>query len=148
MSALTEKGPLSARPAPSTNPAGYYYATDEGKYYKSNGDTWTEISTDFQDIDPRTKVSLMAGLDGDGTLDVVKLVGGALNVTSTSVPGFNIPKYDKIQISYYSETSNISSIQYLSWDADEEEYISHTELNFQYNNNSSATPLLTSIEID
>jgi hypothetical protein len=147
MSTLTEKGLLSDRPEPSTNPAGYYYATDEGKYYKSNGDTWLEISTDFEDIDPRTEIRLMAGLDQDGTIDTVKLVGGALNVASTNVPGFNIPKYDKIQISYYTETSNISSIEYLSWDADEEEYISHTQLNFQYNNNSAATPRLTSIEI-
>lgn len=113
MSALTEKGLLSARPAPATNPAGYYYATDEGKYYKSNGDNWVEISTDFQDIDPRTKVSLMAGLDGDGTLDVVKLNNdGSLKTSNTTLPGFNIPTFDKIEMTYVGTTSNVNTVVY------------------------------------
>ena len=141
MSALTEKGLLSARPAPSTNPAGYYYATDEGKYYKSNGDTWTEISTDFQDIDPRTKVSLMAGLDGDGTLDVVKLVDGALNVASTNVPGFNIPAYTKIEMNYFEGTSNVETMVYKKGST------VVATLTFTYVDSSASSPLITAIEL-
>jgi hypothetical protein len=142
MSALTEKGLLSARPAPSTNPAGYYYATDQGKYYKSNGDTWTEIATDFEDIDPRTKISLMAGLDQDGTIDTVKLMGGALNVASTNVPGFNIPNYTKVELTYYDSTNNIETVVYKKG----EDVVA--TLTITYNDSESATPLVTAIQLD
>lgn len=143
MSTLTEKGLLSARPAPSTNPAGYYYATDEGKYYKSNGEVWTEISTDFEDIDPRTKISLMAGLDEDGTIDVIKVnSSGSLNVNNTAIPGFNIPNFTKIELTYYPSTSNIHTITY------KKQGDTVATLILSYDDSESASPLITSIELD
>jgi hypothetical protein len=62
MAKLTEVGLLSERPAPAAIPDGYYYATDEGKYYKSSGDVWREINPDLENIDPTRPISIIAGV--------------------------------------------------------------------------------------
>lgn len=143
MSELTEKGLLSERPAPASNPTGYYYATDEGKYYKSNGETWTEISTDFQDVAPTTPINIAAGVAEDGTINPLKLNDlGSLKVHGTAIPGFNIPNFTKVELTYYEDTNNIETVTYKKYG----DVV--CALLISYDDPTSLSPRITSVELD
>ena len=70
---ITNSGLLQNRPNPLTEPNTYYFATDENKYYSSEGDRWVEREIDMSDISPETDAVLMCGLSDNGTVNPIKV---------------------------------------------------------------------------
>lgn len=140
MSNITVTGTFAERPAPSVYIGGYFYATDQRKYYKSNGENWVEVVPDLENIDPTTAISIGAGVADDGTIDTLKLTNnGSLKVNNTAVPGFNIPTHNKIEMTYISGTGNIETIVYKFGTT------TVATLTFQYVDPAADQPLVTSV---
>jgi len=142
MGNLTEKGTLAQRPAPSTNPAGYYFATDVQKYFKSSGDTWIEITPDLEDIDPRSNIAIVAARAEDGTIDTLQLDNnGKLKVSASgaNLPGFDIPTFNQIAVTYVGSTNNVNTVTYKLGAA------TVATLTFAYADSSANDALITGI---
>lgn len=143
MSNITITGLLSERPSPAAYVGGYFYATDLRKYYKSSGDTWVETTPDLSDISPTTVPVIAAGVADNGTIDPLGLDDNqSLKVHNTAIPGFNIPNFTKIELTYYPSTSNIHTITY------KKQGNTVATLILSYDDSESASPLITSIELD
>jgi hypothetical protein len=79
---ITNSGLLADRPNPLAVPNTYYFATDEGKYYSSEGEQWVERIIDVDDISPEAESVLTCGLSHTGAIDPIKV--GAAPVTNLS----------------------------------------------------------------
>lgn len=73
---ITYSGPLADRPSPFSVPNSYYFDTDEGKYYSSEGDKWVERIVDVDDIAPDTEAYLACGISHTGAIDPIKIGSG------------------------------------------------------------------------
>lgn len=142
MANLTEKGTLAQRPAPASNPAGYYFATDVQKYFKSNGDAWLEITPDLEDIDPRSNITIAAARAEDGTIDTLLLDNNGnlkTSVQKANIPGFDIPTFDQIAVTYVGATNNVNTVSYKLAGVDV------AVLTFSYADSSANDALITGI---
>lgn len=69
----TRSGLVEDRGSAITYTNSYYYATDESKYYLSDGVSWKEQSFDFDDVSPETDTVLVTGISPTGAIDPAKL---------------------------------------------------------------------------
>ena len=51
----------------------YYFATDENKYYFSDGVSWSEKTFDFDDVSPEAETFLVCGISPTGAIDPAKV---------------------------------------------------------------------------
>lgn len=78
---ITNSGLLADRPLAIAAPNTYYFATDNGKYYSSDGENWVERQVDVDDLSPETDAILICGISSTGSIDPVKLnPGGSLQI--------------------------------------------------------------------
>jgi hypothetical protein len=70
---ITNSGLLADRPLAVSVPNTYYYATDEGAYYSSDGENWVEREVDVNDLSPETDAILVCGISSTGSIDPVQL---------------------------------------------------------------------------
>jgi hypothetical protein len=73
---ITYSGLLADRPSPFSVPNSYYFATDEGKYYSSEGDRWVERIVDHDDLAPDTEAVIACGISHTGAIDPIKIGSG------------------------------------------------------------------------
>jgi hypothetical protein len=73
---ITYSGPLADRPNPLAVPNSYYFATDEGKYYSSEGTNWVERIVDVDDIAPDSHT---------GAIDPIKIGSGPVTDKSGTI---------------------------------------------------------------
>lgn len=89
----TTAGLFSARPSAAAVGT-YYFATDNGHYYYSDGTTWTLKDPDVTEVDPSTETVLSCGVSSlgaiqpfkvtpDGFQRIAGVVGEATNYTGT-----------------------------------------------------------------
>jgi hypothetical protein len=64
----------------------YYFASDEGKYYLSDGVSWREYTFDFDDLSPETDAYISCGLSRTGSIDPLNVnPDGAMRIPTGSV---------------------------------------------------------------
>ena len=82
---ITHSGLLADRPNPLSVPNSYYFATDEGKYYSSEGERWVERIVDVDDLAPDTEAYLACGITHTGAIDPIKIGAGPVSNLSGEI---------------------------------------------------------------
>jgi hypothetical protein len=82
---ITNSGLLADRPNPLAVPNTYYFATDEGKYYSSEGEQWVERTVDVDDVSPESETILACGLSYTGAIDPIKVGAAPIQDYSGSI---------------------------------------------------------------
>ena len=82
----TLTGIIADIPSAISYPSHYYFASDEGKYYLSDGVSWHEYTFDFDDLSPETDAYIICGLSRTGSIDPAKVnPDGALRTPTGSI---------------------------------------------------------------
>jgi len=91
----TDSGTFALIPPAATRLDKYYFATDQGKYYYSDGSSWREKLVDLTDIDPETEARVMCGITPSGGINPIKisdtgalLLSGSISVGSVSASSY------------------------------------------------------------
>lgn len=92
---ITDSGPYASIPSAATRLDKYYFATDQGKYYYSDGSKWREKIVDLTDIDPDTEARVMCGITPTGGINPIKisdqgalLLSGSISVGNVNASSF------------------------------------------------------------
>lgn len=82
---ITYSGLLADRPNALAVPNSYYFATDEGKYYSSEGTNWIERIVDHDDLAPDTEAVIACGISHTGAIDPIKIGSGPVQNKSGAI---------------------------------------------------------------
>lgn len=87
---ITHSGLLADRPNPLAVPNSYYFATDEGKYYSSEGTNWVERIVDHDDLAPDTEAVIACGISHTGAIDPIKIGSGPVTDKSGTIAAVGV----------------------------------------------------------
>lgn len=109
---ITNSGPLADRPNPLAVPNTYYFATDEGKYYSSEGERWVERTVDVDDVSPESEAILSCGLSYTGAIDPIKVGAAPVDNLSGTISTSNTAQViaeanDSRRFFFFQNVSNV-----------------------------------------
>lgn len=82
---ITRSGLYADIGSPFASVGAYYYATDQEKYYYSEGDGWVEREVDLDDLSPDTETYLACGISHTGAIDPIKIGSGPVTGKSGTI---------------------------------------------------------------
>jgi hypothetical protein len=82
---ITRSGLYADIGSPFASVGAYYYATDQEKYYYSEGSSWVEREVDLDDLSPDTETYLACGISHTGAIDPIKIGSGPVENRSGTI---------------------------------------------------------------